>query len=479
MPPTYDSIYAGCLNEPKSTPPPFKKSVSIRATLFFDGTNNNMANTQGRLDYDDWKRPNSKSTKTDGATAYEKFSDKNLADDFSGDSYTNDFSNVVFLERMLKPGKEGCPDYDAYYSIYTSGTSTDDLKSDSSLMGGGWAIGGTGIESKVKMGLDELVKKILSTSKAPDKTISKLTIDTCGFSRGAAAARNVVYVILEDEKEKLATRLSAAGWTVNGCIEIDFVGLFDTVSHHGKHTPWSSGPGNDYAAMADDVKVLHLDAIKVGKNVIQFSAADEFRHNFPLTTLEKSGKTQISIPGVHSDVGGSYRDNVNELNVKMLQVDPGKGYDAIRKRYDLELKRLVAEGWFKKDEPSKNALGEIVDKGNSIVLNRFSIRNTYSKIPLLLMKNHAEKALLVFNNVKVKVDVQSVIDNEEILKKVWKLIGPLGNESWKTQPSIVQELRHKHCHFNAHYDGGVGVNDPEWSGKDSWTGQRKRREYAG
>ncbi|MGP5481304.1 PAAR domain-containing protein, partial [Pseudomonas helleri] len=46
---------------------------------------------------------------------------------------------------------------------------------------------------------------------------------------------------------------------------------------------------------------LHL-APGIARHVVQFVACNEYRHNFSLTRTDND----VELPGVHSDIGGSY-----------------------------------------------------------------------------------------------------------------------------------------------------------------------------
>ncbi len=424
-------------NTPANTAKKDKKPVKIRASLFYDGTCNNRTNTEAR---------NPKSLN------HQAYLDEGNHED---DSFENDETNVARLERMQLKDKKNNPEYDATFSIYTEGIGTTDLKGDSNLKGAAFGLGATGVEAKVEKGVKALYRNILNIN-APDKLIELITIDTCGFSRGAAAARNAIHVILEDKSLKLKQQLESAGYTVQK-IEIKFVGLFDTVSHHGM-------------SMDDDVADLHLDAITNAQKVVQLAAADEYRHNFPLINISSKG-TEIELPGVHSDVGGSYRTMVDEKDLKVLNISGAYSRQQIRSRFDREKAWLIDEGWF------KDVKEEIDDRGSHVVLNRYNILNTYTYIPMVIMKKHAEESKLKFNELRIESFLK-LVDSSADLKALRALLGPFGTGSWRGNKDLVRRVRHKYCHFNALYSF-IGVNDPDWSTGNSMTGIRKRTVYDG
>ena len=114
-----------------------------------------------------------------------------------------------------------------------------------------------------------------------------------GFSCWAVAAR--YFVAQWKAEQNLATQLAAP----QAAIEIKFVGLFDTVSSVG----YGLGFGSN-------VQELGLDLGGVPKKVVHLTAGNEYRQNFSLTdvtsSLNASVGYELTLPGVHSDIGGSY-----------------------------------------------------------------------------------------------------------------------------------------------------------------------------
>jgi hypothetical protein len=139
---------------------------------------------------------------------------------------------------------------------------------------------GMGMKDKIEEML-EYVNKFIK-----DHPNEKIVIDTFGFSRGAASARDFI-----NEINKL--------YANNPNVEIGFVGLFDTVA--------SEGLANKYNLDLN----MNLNE-NSAKNIFQITALDEFRSNFPLESLyDKRGNLpsnfkEISLFGAHSDIGGGY-----------------------------------------------------------------------------------------------------------------------------------------------------------------------------
>jgi len=91
-------------------------------------------------------------------------------------------------------------------------------------------------------------------------------------------------------------------------IEIDFAGLFDTVASHGLFRLLFS---------LSNTKNLKLHAVSKAKQAIHLIAAEEHRENFSLTDIASAGSKgrELFLPGVHSDIGGGYRDEASEAMV--------------------------------------------------------------------------------------------------------------------------------------------------------------------
>jgi len=141
-------------------------------------------------------------------------------------------------------------------------------------------------------------------------TSPPLSLDVFGFSRGAAAARHFIHQAMLDKQiqnqlvDELKYKLQPKA------VKVHFVGLYDTVSIHGVlKTALGIGYSNTIS--------LNLDAITHAKQVVQLAAADEHREYFSLTDIHsaRGNGREIFLPGVHSDIGGAYRDAGNEKQV--------------------------------------------------------------------------------------------------------------------------------------------------------------------
>lgn len=275
-------------------------------------------------------------------------------------------------------------------------------------------------------------------------------LDTFGFSRGAAAARNCIHQAIT--KGLLKQRLNAAG-KPPGSVKCKFVGLFDTVASYG-------------VAHYNDTSDLNLNCLREADRVVQLAAADEHRANFRLTNIRSAGGSgeEHFLPGVHSDVGGGYNDGASE-NILLLNIPlvaPRVGViESNVKLYERELKWFTSSGWYQPSQLTchKGANGTI--RGV-----RTGISSAYSLIPLEIMGEFSRQ-----NGVPISNDLQdyhAVPENDPILSTaraeikarvngrtdsspgVWFKDDPLRDPAW------LKSLRNKYFHFSATNSVGMG-----------------------
>lgn len=396
-------------------PPPPKGTIDIRIGVFFDGTMNNRTNTNARLGKADDKKKAAKANKRYGG------------DD---SSYENDWSNIARLETAYTENVEKF-----ISKIYIEGIGTEDYERDSSYFtkgaGGAFGAGTTGIIAKVLKGCEKAVEKIGLLSK--NKRVNCIYLDVFGFSRGAAAARNFVYEITKEKypatevwddsgdssggmekrdahnnKTELKVlpkyghfglKLTQAGIDVTTTrVKVEFVGLFDTVS---SYDPSTTGAFKNFE---NDVGELNLNAISKAKKIFHLVAADEHRVNFMLTKVTAAGGDEYILPGVHSDVGGSYQHDKSET-VQLLDFDnvwggrSDKDWDTILNN---DLNNLIAQGWYiEKELKRPNSWHETYG-------TRPNLSNRYSYIPLHIMgenTNKFQKELIDFDTLNRKFKI--------------------------------------------------------------------------
>ena len=387
--------------------------------MFFDGTKNNMYHTEIRKKAQD--KGEFKGYAQQGATEEEKEAraqevakDKVIYKRYEiQESFGNDFTNVA---RQYYNCEEE-------YRIYVEGIGTvskdteDKTDDDDGYI---YGRGVTGITEKVRSGCKMLAKKIAQRKAEVEQNRSRnekttqihLIVDVFGFSRGAAAARHFLHtlqkraykagykvpnvvtympekglprvdyldVYVKDSwmKDDYLPPLGLLGTALleakiprelieNMCVRVRFVGLYDTVV--------SFDPKTSLIPTFDKyVKDLHLDDIGRPQRAVHYTSIDEHRKFFsitPLNTKKLPNAIELSFPGVHSDIGGSYNHDPftdeelaeatkNAMFYRSMKSKPTPRTSEYEKIYldnifffkNLELfkKELIREGWFFDDQ---------------------------------------------------------------------------------------------------------------------------------
>ncbi len=141
----------------------------------------------------------------------------------------------------------------------------------------------------------ELGKKLEGELRGLPRVV-KIRISVFGFSRGAAMARtfcNWLPDALDGEG-----RMSLLGIPV----EVNFLGLFDTVASVG--VAQSVLVADGHQAWGDE-PFMRIPAYV--QRCVHMVAAHEVRGSFPLDLVSGSQCFELLYPGVHSDVGGGYQ----------------------------------------------------------------------------------------------------------------------------------------------------------------------------
>lgn len=418
-----------------------KKKVKIRFSIFFDGTLNNRTNVKEGV--------GSKSYKSSKSSF-------GIVNTLKGvGSFENALSNVAKMEEYIDKNEEKY-----IFSMYIEGQGTTNYKADS-FHGKALGTAETGVTGRAQKGLMEIFWKIRSLDS--DVVIEKLTIDVFGFSRGAAAARNFLHKAMNTKSHgrmparPLKKRLQNAGFDVEE-VEIQFAGLFDTVS--------SVGLPNQHKYNSSR---LHLSAINYAKEVMHLAASEEHRKNFSLTDTNSAGTKEIYLPGVHSDIGGGYPDNYEEILVL---------FKGNKENVDKEKERLEnITGWSEKELKLVKPIGStrvpINNRIWKLELKRV-VRNEYDRIPLHIMADFAR-----INQIKLKIDLEidHAVEDTFLIPILAKLKSYAGQkvskvEDWHHNEEWLKELRRKFLHFSAHYSG-TGM-EPRFV-----DGERKRLVYEG
>jgi len=424
-------------------------SININAGMFFDGTLNNRKNVQARLDYEKKQNKNPNYDK-DSAAAY-----TNIFGFKRSGSFNNDFSNVSRMEPAYEQINEAKL---KQFSIYMEGIGTEDQKSDSSVAGGGLGLGSTGIRSKVKKGCEELADQI--KKKRGDKKINILQIDVYGFSRGAAAARNFIFEVnqrkgdfkmftggdypqvinYEVDHGALGEHLSEE--EMPRILRVRFTGLYDTVASSG-------------LIHKNDTEELNLNAVSKSLHTFQIASQDEHRKNFRLTDIDSAGSRGVEkfLPGVHSDIGGGYKDNSDE--------DVRLDFSGSLTKMNEERQYWINQGWYLPDEIKVSKFW------GTLTGTRENISNKYSHIPLHFMVEYSKSKNLDYDlgliKRKYSLDVEGEsVSLESVKARLKDYVFGEGEKMDFQNPAdklMLKPLRNRFFHFSAHYNGiGMGPN---------------------
>ncbi|TDP03283.1 T6SS phospholipase effector Tle1-like catalytic domain-containing protein [Flavobacterium sp. 245] len=420
--------------------------LELTLNIFFDGTANNRNNTEAR---------------EKSMPAYQENSNK------KDDSYENDYTNVARGYDAISTEKS------TQKSVYVEGVGTTDLKSDDKLPKGLAQTGifwHTGIKDKVKRGCELGGIEVSKASKG--KPIDLLTINVFGFSRGAATARHFLSVT---DSSPYTVKVSPNGYfwfpgdmkqqkypknedktkpaypdsfeikygyfgrclVNNGVFEIkevffNFVGLYDTVSSHGfNHN--------------NDVKDLGLDAVKKARMVLQLSSADEYRENFDLTNISSCGHRglELKLPGVHSDIGGSYRQGDKERSVvfkeRFFLGTRDKNFKFIPNtpKCDAFKKILLGEGWY---DDNQLVIEYDYGKSEAYLVGTRILENTYDKVALnkMIMVSKQKQFGVIYDET---IEKQKTNISDPFITKVFEQITNYSKAVMKHRNEAITEQK--------------------------------------
>ncbi len=286
--------------------------ITLRLGVFFDGTGNNQANSEtvaGCMARDVGLE--------NEAEEIQKFCAEfgyGIDGSAPDNSFGNDTSNVARLYDLYMDHSDVSIEPDAEEAalkVYLEGIGTVSGGEDD-LWGQATGRGKNGVIARVERSSELILKNLRPFIRSnPDVLISRIEVDIFGFSRGAAAARHFANDLRKGADSLIAKVLPADSplfaksfcWRVQHDIQLNFIGLFDTVPAIVTPLMLDFSPGNDRNG------VLNLGLpTGAARKVVQFVARDEHRLNFALIRTEND----IALPGSHSDIGGGYRPRMRE-----------------------------------------------------------------------------------------------------------------------------------------------------------------------
>lgn len=313
---------------------------------------------------------------------------RNLAtyeDKMEGQSHANYYSNISILQEVKL-----ITDETKEVRIYIEGIGTTDNGEDDSL-GAGFGAGATGIPAKVSKGI-ALLQSRITDLLGREKRLETLIVDVFGFSRGASAARHFVSRKTGEFFPEKTNLCHALGGIDPAKVTIRFVGLYETVSSYDDAPEAPAIPAfNTFGkvikhSFSNDIEELKLALHKRATRVVHLTAADEYRKNFALTTIDSSlgvgGGFECKLPGVHSDIGGGYAELEDEVrNVRLYHRDI-----------------LIEQGWYL--DGTNGTDNQIPILNDTWAVGRRLIPLHYQFITLAIMLELADKSDVKFKSLE-------------------------------------------------------------------------------
>jgi len=169
------------------------------------------------------------------------------------------------------------------------------------------------LKPQVEARKNEAIVK-METKLNEHRLIKKINLSIFGFSRGAALARVFSNeMIWKTETEDLSLKYQISGQVEPAPMEIQFLGIFDTVASFGLP---ATNMSNKFSFKGRDMVVDPRV-----KNCVHQVAGNELRFAFPVDSICLDGKLanpktwkEIVYPGMHSDVGGGYEPSSQTIS---------------------------------------------------------------------------------------------------------------------------------------------------------------------
>ena len=445
-----------------------KREITLTIGVFFDGTGNNITNTNLRM-----SDCNPERFGIDPAEAGEfnqRCMEKKGITGTGASSYLGGHTNIHWLNSLYVEDAEITDDQTAYQrQIYVEGIGTENNKADS-LMGMGLGNNDTGVIAKtdravqlIRETLFDFVREIHSHQL----TIKALQFDVFGFSRGAAAARHFANRVFQRNPalvNAVSAALSAVTYQGKPAGEVRFLGIFDTVAAVG-------GVEDGFNPHDSNNLAVRLALPRgIAKQVFHLTAMHECRYNFCLNSV-KGHWPELSLPGAHSDIGGGYNATETEylfLTRPESETRPESVPDSETRvyRHAAEQARRLADctvlapllpsGVMQTesdadDKMPQDRYGSAQKRVGAAVTFHRTVTNDWSKIPLRVMYEVARVAGVNFTDIQKSKkllppsDLQSLCD-----KAVQQAKATLKNEPFISfSPEELRLIgRYIHCSAN-------------------------------
>lgn len=458
---------------PEPTP-----EIHIEVGLFTDGTLNNADNSQVLEDRinEECIGPFERGEISEAECRYR-------LELTMGVSYTNAPSNVAKLADLYIEESDTLNHSIRHrFMEYAPGIGTKTGDGDS-VMGMATGMGETGIENQVNRLFREVALRIYRLG-LPD-TMSTLQFDLFGFSRGAASARHAAHEINRGPEGTLGQALQAEGISWPRQVKVRFVGLFDCVAAIINPANGDLSPSNNLNHPVN----VYLNPNHV-EQAVHLVAANEHRKNFSLNSLRNTDGSlphnfrEISLPGVHSDIGGGYGDSQRE-DILISPLHPLPDNRSRWPEQSMQWDRLEdlkrqkdREGWIGEFslpvrssvhlDPSPSGLGQLGTAGLDIYKQVSDhpapsgrvelalrmvrqIRGEYSRVTLRIMHELARKTGVPFKDIPNRDDMNLPAELESINGNLLEQVND-GEYSPTLAKNQLDLLRQRYIHYSAHYN---------------------------
>lgn len=278
------------------------RKVTLALGIFFDGTGNNALTTQKMVEIFSQQNGNIDSVETEQRFRRNAQSHFGVSGTQAA-SYLGYYTNIYQLYTRYAQ-RDVADNLLMQQAIYIEGVGTCAGKPDC-VIGMGFGSGEYGTIAKTDEAIARLGPAVSAAlaSFSGRWVIERVQFDLFGFSRGAAAARHFANRLQSEDPAIFHAIGSATGERPR--IQTRFIGLFDTVAA-------MATLGNGMDPHSPDCGELNL-ALRPGvaEHVFQIVAQHECRYNFALNSVAPAWP-ELSLPGVHSDIGGGYLPQMRE-----------------------------------------------------------------------------------------------------------------------------------------------------------------------
>lgn len=376
-------------------------------------------------------------------------------------------TNVYYLQQAYPQGKTE----DGYQvSIYINGVGTKDGEQDDLVSSStGWSlIVGSGQKRGVIDKTDDAINYIetqLATVPNLQNTVyDSVEFEIFGFSRGSTCARHFANRVKNKDKalaavfKKFFTSKNYPAINSLPTGKTRVMGLYDSVA---AILALSQGDLDVNDSNTGDINIEMAKGIT--DHAFHITAAHEHRYNFSLNRILPDYLSELELPGTHTDIGGSYDDNmtetlfiskpfVTEANQNTKNTDT-ESYKQAKAVLDLWLNHplwgnIMQAANVQIYSWSQKASGSSMKFGNIVKMHREGIKTGLSRVGLHAMHRYAISKGCKFDalsatNLAVPADLQNLATLA--YSAVDKISAGQPFMSVASQISATQAQKYVHC----------------------------------